>query len=124
MLVRTDSGGSVLKNFVVGVNAFGTNVGEFVINDLGTAVGGAGQVRLKINNAGDVIINGNLITNAGSLTFPDYVFAKDYELMPLGELREYVEKEKHLPEIPSAGEIEEQGEINVTGNHRTAAGGD
>jgi hypothetical protein len=114
MLVRTDSGGSILKNYVVGVNAFGTDVGEFVINDLGTAEGGAGQTRFKINNAGDVIINGDLITNAGALSFPDYVFEKNYELMPLGELGEYVETEKHLPEIPSAGEIQEDGGINVT----------
>ncbi len=61
-----------------------------------------------------MIINGDLITNAGPLSFPDYVFAKDYELMPLVELREYVEAEKHLPELPSAEEIQAQGEINVT----------
>lgn len=114
MLVRTGSGGGVLKNFVIGVNASGVNQGEFIINDLGTAVGGPGQRRLTIDNNGDVIINGDLITNAGALSVPDYVFAKDYELMPLGELSEFVEAEKHLPEIPSAEEIHMQGEINVT----------
>ncbi len=114
MLVRTNNSGGVLKNFVIGVNAFGTNQGEFVINDLGTALGGPGERRLTINNDGDVIINGDLITNAGALSFPDYVFGEDYELMPLGELREYVEAEKHLPELPSAEEIQKQGEINVT----------
>jgi hypothetical protein len=61
-----------------------------------------------------VIINGDLITNAGALSFPDYVFADDYELMPLGELSAYVNAQKHLPEIPSAKEIEAEGEINVT----------
>jgi hypothetical protein len=114
MIVRTNSLGSVLKNFVVGVDASGVNQGEFIINDLGTAVGGPGQRRLTINNDGDVIINGDLITNAGPLSFPDYVFAEDYELMPLGELSEYVEAERHLPEIPSSEEIQQQGEINVT----------
>jgi hypothetical protein len=114
MLVRTDGGGSVLKNYVIGVNASGTNQGEFIINDLGTAVGGPGQRRLTIDNNGDVIINGELFTNAGALSFPDYVFAEDYELMPLGELGEYVASERHLPDIPSAEEIEEQGKINVT----------
>jgi len=114
MIVRTNSSGSVLKNFVVGVDASGVNQGQFVINDLGTAVGGPGQRRLTIDNDGDVIINGDLITNAGALSFPDYVFAEDYKLMPLGELREYVETEKHLPQIPSAEEIQQQGEINVT----------
>jgi hypothetical protein len=104
----------VLKNFVVGVDASGTNQGEFIINDLGTALGGPGSRRLTIENDGDVIINGDLITNAGPLSFPDYVFEMDYDLMPLKELSEFVEVEKHLPEIPSAVEIEERGEINVT----------
>lgn len=42
-------------------------------------------------------------------TIPDYVFEKDYTLMPLNQLREYVSTNKHLPNIPSAKEIEENG---------------
>ena len=38
--------------------------------------------------------------------FPDYVFAKDYELMGIYELEAYLKKHKHLPEIPSAVEVE------------------
>jgi hypothetical protein len=114
MIVRTDGSGGVLKNFVVGVDASGVNQGEFVINDLGTALGGPGQRRLTINNDGDVIINGDLITNAGAFSFPDYVFAEDYDLMSLKELKDYVQTERHLPDIPSAREIGEHGSINST----------
>lgn len=41
--------------------------------------------------------------------FPDYVFEKDYDLMPLNQLEKYVEENKHLPNVPSAKTIEEEG---------------
>ena len=40
---------------------------------------------------------------------PDYVFEEDYELRTLEETEEYIQTHKHLPEIPSAKEMEEQG---------------
>jgi len=60
MLVRTDDGGTPLKTFVVGTNASGSNNGEFVINDLGTAVGGPGNRRMTITNAGNVTFTGTV----------------------------------------------------------------
>jgi hypothetical protein len=42
--------------------------------------------------------------------WPDYVFAEDYPLMPLSQLENYLKQFKHLPEIPSAAEIEEKGQ--------------
>ena len=39
----------------------------------------------------------------------DYVFNKDYKLMPIKELENYVTNKKHLPNIPSSNEIEKQG---------------
>lgn len=41
--------------------------------------------------------------------WPDNVFEKDYELMNLDELSEFIQKEKHLPEIPSETEIKKFG---------------
>jgi hypothetical protein len=40
---------------------------------------------------------------------PDYVFAEDYKLKSLSEIENYIKQNKHLPEIPSAGEIEKNG---------------
>jgi hypothetical protein len=40
---------------------------------------------------------------------PDYIFAKDYKLKTLQEVEEYIERNNHLPEIPSAQEIEKNG---------------
>jgi hypothetical protein len=37
-----------------------------------------------------------------SIPGPDYVFEKDYNLLPLAELEAYINQNKHLPEVPSA----------------------
>lgn len=39
----------------------------------------------------------------------DYVFEPDYTLMPLSEVESFVKANKHLPEIPSAAEVKENG---------------
>jgi len=38
--------------------------------------------------------------------WPDYVFDESYNLMPLEELKIHLQNHRHLPGIPSAGEIE------------------
>ncbi|MFV1883187.1 MAG: hypothetical protein ACMZ7B_01660 [Balneola sp.] len=42
---------------------------------------------------------------------PDYVFEEDYDLTSLKELEAYIKANKHLPEIPSAKEMEANGII-------------
>ena len=44
-------------------------------------------------------------------TWPDYVFADGYRLMPLSELRDFLERHRHLPGIPSAATLAEQGGV-------------
>jgi hypothetical protein len=48
-----------------------------------------------------------------SIQGPDYVFEKDYNLMSLEEIKAYIEKHKHLPEVPSAKEMETNG-VNLS----------
>ena len=40
---------------------------------------------------------------------PDYVFEKDYKLKTLTEVQKYITANKHLPEIPSAKNMEQNG---------------
>ena len=40
---------------------------------------------------------------------PDYVFEEDYNLRTLEATKAYIEENKHLPEIPSAAEMEANG---------------
>lgn len=42
-------------------------------------------------------------------TGPDYVFAEDYDLRSLEETRAFIEDHKHLPEVPSAAQMEAEG---------------
>jgi hypothetical protein len=41
--------------------------------------------------------------------WPDYVFAKDYKLMPLQQLHEYIQANNHLPDMPAATELQASG---------------
>ncbi|PAW93177.1 hypothetical protein CKK33_06580 [Mucilaginibacter sp. MD40] len=44
-----------------------------------------------------------------NIPVPDYVFQKDYKLTNLSALAAYIDKNHHLPEIPSAAELESKG---------------
>ncbi|WP_422858982.1 hypothetical protein ACOKFD_16860 [Flagellimonas sp. S174] len=44
-----------------------------------------------------------------SVPGPDYVFKEDYELTSLEEVQNYIKEKGHLPNIPSAKEMEENG---------------
>ena len=41
--------------------------------------------------------------------WPDYVFGEGYRLRPLAEVEEYVKEHSHLPDVPSAEEVEQDG---------------
>src|SRR5690606_3284856 len=44
-----------------------------------------------------------------SITFPDYVFEKEYKLIPLDKLEKFLLENKHLPNIPTATEVHSEG---------------
>jgi hypothetical protein len=44
-----------------------------------------------------------------SENWPDYVFDEKYNLKPLHEVRDFIERNKHLPGIPRATEVEQNG---------------
>jgi hypothetical protein len=41
--------------------------------------------------------------------WPDYVFSNNYKLMPLDQLEQSINANKHLPNIPAAAEVEKNG---------------
>jgi len=62
--------------------------------EVALAIGGNIQARkLKITQA----------------TWADFVFNRNYKLPTLKEVEEYIQKNNHLPAVPSAGEIEKKG---------------
>lgn len=42
--------------------------------------------------------------------WPDYVFEKGYDLMSLEEIEAFIQKEGHLPNVPSAEQVEKEGQ--------------
>jgi hypothetical protein len=60
-----------------------------------------------------LIAGAGRVSNAhNDVAAPDYVFEKDYPLTSLEELKAYIDQHKHLPEVPSAKEMGENG-INL-----------
>ncbi|MDP2911219.1 MAG: hypothetical protein Q8N76_02670 [Candidatus Omnitrophota bacterium] len=57
--------------------------------------------------AGSIRITGDLITDF--TTYPDYVFEPGYKLMPVLDVAGYITEHKHLPGLPSAGEVKSEG---------------
>jgi hypothetical protein len=43
------------------------------------------------------------------LTWPDYVFEKEYKLRPLSEVKEFIEENGHLPNVPSREKVLQEG---------------
>jgi hypothetical protein len=59
-------------------------------------------------------VKGNIHTNEVKVDLlgavaPDYVFEKEYHLMSLEDTKAYIDANKHLPEVPSAKEMEKNG---------------
>ena len=88
------------------------NAYRLVIDDSGNVGIGTTTPDEKLVVSGNIKATGNFISGATTLTVPDYVFEEDYPLMPLDELRAFVASEKHLPNVPSAADIEEDG-LNI-----------
>ena len=49
------------------------------------------------------------ITTLLRVLWPDYVFSKTYKLKPLKEVEKFIRRNHHLPNIPSAKEIDQKG---------------
>ena len=94
-----------------------------------TAMSGGGNFFLFLKDNGNIgigtnnpqaklAVNGEILAksvrvNTSSTYWPDYVFGDDYNLMSLKELEQYVNTHKHLPNVPSANEVEEKGDVDL-----------
>jgi hypothetical protein len=60
----------------------------------------------KVNSSGVASARAMKVTLAA---FPDYVFKNDYSLMPISEVEKFIADNHHLPNIPTAEEVEKDG---------------
>lgn len=63
---------------------------------------------------GDLISEGTMkatqmVVGTRSEIWPDYVFKDSYSLMPIADLKQFIEEEGHLPGMPTASDIEANG---------------
>jgi hypothetical protein len=72
---------------------------------IGPVVAGATAYKLAVN--GKIIAEELKVKLSGS--WPDYVFEKKYALRTLPDLEKFIEENNHLPNIPSAEEVEKYG---------------
>ena len=85
--------------------------GDFVITDFPGGTSDA-IAELTLSQSGNLTVSGELFsTSCVAPCAPDYVFEPDYNLLSLEELGEFVETNKHLPNVPSAEEL--TGPINI-----------
>jgi len=70
---------------------------------------GIGTTDPKSKLAVDGKIRATEVKVMADVNVPDYVFAADYKLRTLKETQDFIARNHHLPEIPSAAEIGEDG---------------
>jgi hypothetical protein len=84
-----------------------------VLNDAALFIDASANVGIGINTpAYKLTVNGVIsATEVKVSTTPnsDYVFEPDYNLLPLHEVDAFIQQNKHLPDIPSAEEFQENG---------------
>ncbi|NQX38361.1 hypothetical protein SAMN05421820_101378 [Pedobacter steynii] len=72
-----------------------------------------GNVGIGTNNpSAKLAVEGNIKAReikVESTVWPDYVFDKDYQLPTLKEIEKHIQEKGHLPGIPSAKEVKENG---------------
>lgn len=87
------------------------------------AQGSTGDVGIGTTNPKGykLAINGKTITEEVVVklygNWPDYVFENNYKLPSLSELEQFIKTNKHLPDVPTADEVKENGlslgEMNI-----------
>lgn len=82
------------------------------LKDNGNVGIGTGNPQAKLAVNGEILAK-SVRVNTSSTYWPDYVFGDGYNLMSLRELERYVTVNKHLPGIPSAQEVEGQGDVDL-----------
>ncbi len=128
--IYTGRGTSELDRYLILINspnyttASGLKAGGVLVaNDYSYASPGKNDLIVKGNvgigtttlpSGYKLAVNGNIIAEKVVVKvynewWPDFVFSKDYNLMTLNNVEEYINENFHLPGVPSANEVSESG---------------
>ncbi|MER3318218.1 MAG: hypothetical protein RIB79_07990 [Allomuricauda sp.] len=75
--------------------------------DRNVGIGTTNTQGYRLAVAGNVIAEGVKVELQGN--WPDFVFTKDFDLLDLAEVRKFIKEHGHLPNIPSAQKMQEEG---------------
>lgn len=92
-------GKSYLDNFLVVKNSGQIGIGTTTI-----------PTDYKLAVAGNIIAEKVKVKKQVGGVWPDYVFSPNYKLPSLEEIEQFTKQNSHLPEIPSAKEVEKEGQ--------------
>ena len=81
-----------------------SSANRFVVTRSGT-----GQAEMELDNNGNLAVRGSISSGGTTLSVPDYVFEADYDLMSMEDLSSFLSENKHLPGVPSAAHIKQNG---------------
>ncbi|EZH71788.1 hypothetical protein ATO12_05270 [Aquimarina atlantica] len=94
--------------------AFLTRKADGTYGDVALGINGNGDVGIGTANPDSKLtVKGNIHAEEVkvdlSVPAPDYVFTKDYDLLTIEEIQQHIKEKGHLPNIPSAIEMEKNG---------------
>jgi hypothetical protein len=93
------------------LNLIGKGNGNITLNAVGGASGNVGIGTTDTRNY-KLAVNGNIRAKeikVEATPWPDYVFNSSYKLPSLSETELFIKENHHLPQIPSAAEVEKEG---------------
>ena len=101
--IYNQSGVYNVQNSNMLFNINGTN--RMLIQNNGNIGIGTASPAYKLDVNGTIRANEIIVNTTGA----DFVFAEDYQLRPLSEVKAFIKENKHLPEIKSAQEMQKNG---------------
>lgn len=119
MIFNCENGGNIKFTTTAGLQTNTVSKVQMSIDKFGKVGIGTEENPIPITASGVDVSNYKLFVKGGILTeevrvslantWADYVFEEDYVLKPLNEVEQFINDNGHLPNVPSAEQVKEEG---------------
>jgi hypothetical protein len=107
------------RQWIMGINPYGVGVDRFAITNKGLTTSApfvileAGNVGIGTTTptGGKLVVNGTIRAKEVKVetNWSDFVFEDNYNLPPLDKVESFIKENRHLPDTPSAKQVEAEG---------------